>query len=195
MRPAHALPPILLMASLLATACASHSAEPALSSSEYMGEDRVETAARLLAIAADSQDSADARHMRAVSVLTRLGVRADEGEEDIVAEWSASLPADSSPPMRGRLLGPAYRSGTLPPGKSISTEQLFEGGRQAQVSISGKNHAPLRVMIQDRRNNNVCDPAPGNPRNCRWTPAYSSRYEITVSNPGDQPVTYFLVIG
>ncbi|MEZ5695062.1 MAG: hypothetical protein R3E18_01105 [Sphingomonadaceae bacterium] len=189
----HIILPIL--ACLALPACAT-SQEPAteLSASEYMGEDRAETAARLFAIAADSEGVDEARHERAVLVLRRLGLKPAEGEADLVTQWSTALPDDRRPPLRGRLLGPAYRSGVLKPGATLSTNQLFEGGKKASVSLSGKSKAALTVRIEDQRERNVCAPDPGNPRNCRWTPAYSSRYSITVSNPGAQPVRYFLVI-
>lgn len=185
----------ILVASLLASACAAASAQTAPQATSQYGDDRVEKAARLLAIAADGEDAMDTSHSRAVTMLGRLGVHADEGQADLVGRWQAQLPPDASPPLRGRLLGPAYRSGTLAPGKSLTTKQLFEGGRQAKVSLSGKAHAPLKVAIRDLRDNAVCTPDAGNPRNCRWTPAYSARYEITITNPGTEPVTYFLVIG
>ncbi|MCP5396456.1 MAG: hypothetical protein H6918_06955 [Sphingomonadaceae bacterium] len=183
------------LACLTLPACAtSQEPAPALAASEYLGEDRAETAARLFAIAADSEGVDEARHERAVLVLQRLGLKPAEGEADVLTRWSAALPEDRRPPLRGRLLGPAYRSGVLEPGATLSTNQLFEGGKKASVSLSGKSKAALAVQIHDQRERNVCAPDPGNPRNCRWTPPYSGRYSIKVSNPGEKPVRYFLVI-
>lgn len=181
------------LAPLALAGCAAAPAEPPLAAADYMGADEVETAARLLAIAA--YDEGSLRHAQAVRALGRLGVHAAESEAEVLGGWLAALPADDRPPMRGRLLGPAYRSGTLAPGASLSTAQLFEGGKPARVSLSGSPGTPLALKIANGSARPVCETEPGNPRNCRWTPPFSGRYRISVENPARATVRFFLVIG
>jgi hypothetical protein len=185
--------PATLVLTLLALAGCAREPGAGLSSAEFMGQDEVETAARLLAIAAD-EDSATVRREQAVRALDRLGVKLAEGE-DPLGDWRAALAPDGAPPLRGRLLGPAYRSGTLRPGESIETSQLFDGGKPARVTFSAAEQAPLAVTVEDSTNRQVCRTDPGNPRSCRWTPPYSARYEIRVENSGSGTIRYFMVIG
>lgn len=175
-------------------ACAGQPQEPALNSAEFVGADDVETAALLLAIAEDAGGPASRRRVAAVQVLDRLGVKHDQGE-DPLATWRAQLPPSDTPPLRGRMLGPAYRSGTLRPGESLETDQLFEGGRPAKVTFSAAMQAPLTVRIADGTAREVCRTDPSNPCSCRWTPPYSGRYSIKAENKGKESVRYFMVIG
>ena len=125
--------PTLVLAAALAACTAAAPAPPALSAAEYTGADTVETAARLLAIAAEPARNRQ-RHAAAVTALGDMAVRADAGEADVVGQWAAALPPDRRPPMRGRLLGPAYRSGLIAPGAAeyamefpVTTELPFDG--------------------------------------------------------------------
>lgn len=177
---------------LLLAACASAPHAPRLAANDYRGADDVETAARLLAAAADAQGEWRAE---ALSLMRLMGIRAAEGEADLVGQWAAALPDDRVPPMRGRLLGPAYRSGILAPGARVATGQLFEGGRAARVSLSGVGGPSLMLTIADDEARQVCQTDPGSPRNCRWVPVFAGRYAITVENAGKRPARYFLVIG
>ena len=186
--------PTLVLAAALAACAAAAPAPPALSAAEYTGADTVETAARLLAIAAEPARNRQ-RHAAAVTALGDMAVRADAGEADVVGQWAAALPPDRRPPMRGRLLGPAYRSGLIAPGARVETGQVFEGGRMARVSISGEGQPPLLLHVSDNKARPVCKTAPGALLNCRWTPAFSGRYDIAIENKGDRQVRYFLVIG
>jgi hypothetical protein len=181
---------------LLAACQAAEAPVPTLSATEFMGADEVETAAKLLALADNEGEGVSHRRAAAVQALDRLGVEVLEGtDEDPLAQWRAEVPDDPAKPLRGRLLGPAYKSGTLSPGEALSTQQLFDGGKQARVTLSGAQSAPLAVTVEDNSDRTICRTEPGNPRSCRWTPPFSSRYEIIVRNDGDKPTRYYLVIG
>lgn len=187
-------PPIIGALALALAACANQPREPSLTSAEFIGADEVETAALLLAIAEDASGPASPRREQAVRVLDQLGVKHDEGD-DPLATWREELPPSTTAPLRGRMLGPAYRSGTLRPGEAIETDQLFEGGRPAKVTFSAAMQAPLTVRIADGTRREVCRTDPSNPCSCRWTPPFSGRYSIRAENKGEKAVRYFMVIG
>ena len=190
--------PIIGALTLALAACAGRPAEAPLTSAEFMGADEVETAALLLAIAEDAGGPGSQRRIEAVRVLNGLGVKAADGPEsrdDPLGQWRAQLPPSETAPLRGRMLGPAYRSGTLRPGESLETDQLFEGGRQARVTFSAAMQAPLTVRVADGTQREVCRTDPSNPCSCRWTPPFSGRYSIRAENKGKEPVRYFMVIG
>jgi hypothetical protein len=186
-------PVILGTLALALMSCAGQPQEAALTSAEFVGADDVETAALLLAIAEDGGSPASQRRIEAVRVLDGLGVKHDQGENPL-ATWRAQLPP-GGPPLRGRMLGPAYRSGTLRPGEALETDQLFEGGRPAKVTFSAAMQAPLTVRIADGTAREVCRTDPSNPCSCRWTPPFSGRYSIRAENKGKESVRYFMVIG
>ncbi len=186
--------PMIGALALALAACAGHPPEAPLTSAEFMGADEVETAALLLAIAEDAGGPASKRRIDAVRALNGLGVKAADGE-DPLGQWRAQLPPSEAAPLRGRMLGPAYRSGTLRPGESLETDQLFEGGRQARVTFSAAMQAPLTVRVADGTQREVCRTDPSNPCSCRWTPPFSARYSIRAENQGKEAVRYFMVIG
>ena len=190
---------ILILATALAlSACATTPQQASLQPGEFMGGDEVETAARLLAIASNEQDPGSLRMGQAVRALYTMGVSLEDGadaSEDLLAQWHAEMPESSQPPLRGRLLGPAYRSGMLAPGEFLETRQLFDGGKPARVTFSAAANSPLEVTIKDNSERTICKTDPGNPSSCRWTPPFSGRYAIKVENRGVETVRYFMVIG
>jgi len=184
----------LLPALLALAGCASAPQEAALAPAEFMGADDVETAARLLAIASDASGSQSLRRQQAVRALDGLGVKLAEGD-DPLGTWRSQMPTSDAAPLRGRMLGPAYRSGTLKPGESLQTSQLFDGGKQARVTFSAAKQTPLAVKVIDSTEREVCRTDPSNPCSCRWTPPFSGRYRIEAANTGQETVRYFMVIG
>jgi hypothetical protein len=96
--------------------------------------------------------------------------------------------------MRGRSLGPGYRSGQLRAGRSEQLEQVFLSGTRASVALSAPSGARLRLEVQDRSDDAVCGKE-GNPNHCQWVPLFTGRYRIRIVNPGATAVRYFLVVG
>jgi hypothetical protein len=106
--------------------------------------------------------------------------------------WRAAI--DQPPPMRGRSLGPGYRSGQLSAGRSEQLEQVFLSGKRASVALSAPSGARLKLEIVDRSQEAVCGKE-GNSSHCQWVPLFTDRYQIRIINPGEKAVRYFLVVG
>lgn len=129
---------------------------------------------------------------QALDRLDRLGAT-PQSEEDAAARqrWQASLPADTRP-LRGRALGPAYRSGSLRPGASAELFQTFLGGKSAQIVLKvAKGPAP-RLVVHDMAERRVCQ-ASDDPVACRWVPLYTQRHRIEIVNSGPEPSQYYIV--
>ena len=118
----------------------------------------------------------------AVSVVGAFGT---------MGEWRQAVA--QNPPMRGRPLGPGFRSGRLSPGSSELLEQVFLSGKRASVALTAPNNARLTLEVQDRREAEVCG-REGNPSHCQWVPLFTDRYRIRIANPGPAAVKYFLVV-
>jgi hypothetical protein len=129
---------------------------------------------------------------RAALQLARLGPVAEmAADEARLARWLAALPADAEP-MRGRALGPAFRSGTLRPGASARLEQTFLGGRAAQIVLQVAAGAEVSLVVSDQAERRVCH-ARENPIECRWTPLYTQRHRIEIVNSGADVSRFYIV--
>jgi len=137
----------------------------------------------------------DRKRLAAVlRALDGLGARPAEGLDDRLAGWRRTAGSLREPPMRGRVLGPAYRNGQLSPGASVRLAQLFDGGRAARVAVAAPGKGALDFIVLDADNKPVCPPASVGTQLCQWTPLYSGRYEIVLVNRGLKPAGYYLVI-
>lgn len=155
------------------------------------------TVARLLA-QADAAQATPERLGKLVAALDALGARplappADTAT-DPVARWRQAARMAPAPPYRGRVLGPAYKAGKLDPGATVRLPQLFDGGRAARVAVATPDRGPLDFMVLDREEKPVCPPARSRNRECSWTPLFSGRFEIVVSNASGSAAGYYLVI-
>ena len=121
-----------------------------------------------------------------------LGGKPLDGADSELGRWRAAV--NQSPPMRGRSLGPGYRSGKLSAGRSEELEQVFLSGTRASVALSAPSGVRLRLEVQDRGEAAVCGKE-GNPNHCQWVPLFTDRYRIRIVNPGRTEVRYFLVVG
>lgn len=149
--------------------------------------------ATLLAAAETSRD--DPRQLgRILAALDAFGARPLEGSDDPVAPWRAKATMPDTPPYRGRVLGPAYKAGKLDPGATVRLPQLFDGGRAARVAIATPGLAALDFTVLDGEAKPVCPPAKARNRECMWTPLFSGRFEIVLSNPSGNSAGYYLVI-
>jgi hypothetical protein len=155
------------------------------------------SAAERLAAALVDADAAYARDdkVRLADALRRFdalgGKPLDDTPTDL-AIWRAAI--DQPPPMRGRSLGPGYRSGQLSAGRSEQLEQVFLSGKRASVALSAPSGARLKLEIVDRSQAAVCGKE-GNSSHCQWVPLFTDRYQIRIINPGEKAVRYFLVVG
>ncbi len=145
-----------------------------------------------LASASDALARGDEGQLRsALLALSELGARPDDPQSELmVVGWRSSVSGDL-PPLRGRTLGPAYRSGELPAGGTISLQQTFLAGQSAIIALktSGGGHIAVKVVDGDERT--VCASSGGAVR-CRWTPPYTPRHQIRIKNPRGGRVRYFI---
>jgi hypothetical protein len=152
--------------------------------------------AERLAVALADADQAFARgHTDRLTAALRsidaLGAKPLEGPAPELAQWRAAV--DQPPPMRGRPLGPGYRSGQVSAGGSEQIEQVFLSGKRASVALSMPGRGQLTLEVQDGRETAVCA-REGNPSHCQWVPVFTDRYRIRIANPGKAAVRYFLVV-
>lgn len=155
--------------------------------------DPAEGVAKLLA-EADSAQGDPQRLGTILAALDSLGARAMPGEPDPVAQWRAKAVMPDTPPYRGRVLGPAYKAGMINPGATVRLPQLFDGGRSARVAVATPGQAALDFTVLDGEAKPVCPPAKARTRECMWTPLFSGRFEIVLTNPSSNAAGYYLVI-
>lgn len=143
------------------------------------------------AAAEQARDSeALARTLRRIDALGAKPL--DDEATAALAHWR-SLAGSTTPPLRGRTLGPGFRAGTLPPGKQAAIEQTFLSGQRASIAVSADGAARLALAVTRPKGERVCEDVASRSA-CKWVPMFTERHRIVVRNPGKQPVRYFLVI-
>ncbi len=137
----------------------------------------------------------------ALSKLNAIGGHpADATEANVAEVWRtrmnrADLARLAVPAYRGRILGPAYRSGFVAPGVPISTTQLFLAGQVASLSVAPSKDAKLGLTVINAKGAEICTSkilAPAS--SCRWIPTFSERVQIRIENVGAAPAKYFLAV-
>ncbi|MES2988825.1 MAG: hypothetical protein V4808_13040 [Pseudomonadota bacterium] len=161
-------------------------------------ETPTDSASAAIARGATAEAAGDGRGMLAAArTLEALGAAPRSGEADLAAYWRAQALArgvkDKLPPVRGRALGPAYSRGSLSPGATLSTEQVFLAGQKAEVALvpqPGRNLA-ITVVLKER---SICARASAGPRiKCDWIPTFTDRVQIRITNSGRVSALYYLV--
>lgn len=177
----------------LVAAMAGCTSVPAQSAETAAANGPAEEVARILAQADAAQGQP--KHLgKLLAALDVLGAKPLEPAADPVARWRAQAEMPNTPPYRGRVLGPAYKAGMIDPGATVRLPQLFDGGRAARVAIATPGQAPLDFTVLDREAKPVCPPAKARSRECSWTPLFSGRFEIVLSNSSSNAAGYYLVI-
>lgn len=154
---------------------------------------RAERVAEALLNAASAERAQDADALaRAALQLERLGATPQtEADSAVMLRWRASLPADSQP-MRGRALGPAYRSAVLNAGATTQLNQTFLGGRSAQIVLKVARGPAPQLVVRDQSDRQVCK-ADDDPVKCRWVPIYTQRHSIEIVNNGPGVSEFYIV--
>lgn len=191
------LMPLIFLAAL-ASGCATSPLPPggrgvSVGAAIPAGAGRAATAAQILAEADAAQDQPQ-RLGALIAALDTMGARPAADQADPVAPWRLRAQMPRTAPYRGRVLGPAYRAGTLDPGGSVRLPQLFDGGRAARVAVATRGQAALDLIVLDTEARPVCPPGRTPSRECNWTPLFSSRFEIVLTNASGTAATYYLVI-
>lgn len=155
---------------------------------------RADRIAAKLARAEAAYDAGDTALLsKLVTSLNANGVKpADEAQADQIALWRSAA-GTSAPPFRGRLLGPAYVRGELAPGETWRSAQTFKSGEASTLSVSHKGRGPVRMTVSDAKARAVCTPGPPTTPPCRFTPIFTQRYDIELTNEGTQRAVYYLV--
>lgn len=115
-----------------------------------------------------------------------------EDNTDLLGMWAAAS-GEAIVPMRGRLLGPAYVRGELAPGEVWTSAQTFKSGEPSTLAVSHKGSGPVSISVNDQRSRSVCAAAKSRAPSCRFTPLYTQRYSIELTNEGRERAVYFLV--
>ncbi|WP_054107953.1 hypothetical protein [Novosphingobium sp. AAP83] len=181
---------ILILACLAASGCAARAPDIPVA---YDPSQPVVAVAQLLAEAEAAQN--DPKRLGvALAALDSMGARAAPDTVDPVPVWRSKARMPRTQPFRGRVLGPAYKAGMIDPGKSVRLPQLFDGGRAARVAVATPVLTGLDFTVLDREAKPVCPPGKARNRQCTWTPLFSGRFEIVLSNPSSNAAGYYLVI-
>lgn len=154
---------------------------------------QAEQVAEALLLADRAEQRGDAAALaRAALLLDRLGPEAQtDSDAETLRRWHASLPA-GTPLLRGRALGPGYRSAMLMPGAATQLHQTFLGGRRAQVVVRVAQGSAPQLLVRDQSEREVCR-ADRNPVNCRWMPLYTQRHSIEIVNAGREMSRIYIV--
>lgn len=161
-------------------------------------ETPIDSASLAIARGAAAEAAGDGRGMLAAArSLEALGATPREGQADLAAYWRAQALArgvrDKAPPVRGRALGPAYSRGSLAPGATLSTEQVFLAGQRAEIALVPQPRRSLTIRVANK-DKPICERASAGPRiKCDWIPIFTNRVQIRVTNPGPAPALYYLV--
>ncbi len=183
---------VLLPAFALVVGMANISAAPGAASTRPL--ERADALAGALADADAAAEAGDETALRQSLRTIRLlgGKPMTDADESTLGLWEASAP-DNEPPLRGRTLGPAYRSGVLGAGQSAVIQQTFFGGAPANVSLRVATGSALRLRISDPRDRNVCEKA-AREASCQWMPLYTQVHRIEVLNDRAEDARYYIVL-
>ncbi len=156
---------------------------------------RAEQLAQALAAAASADASGDRQALgQAVALIDRLGAHPLDGvSDDPLGAWRSNA-AFTDPPLRGRPLGPGYRSGRIAAGSKESFAQLFLSGTGAQIAVSAPNGGRVAMRVIDPQAKTICKGEANRGGTCRWVPLFTQRYTIEVANLSNEDVRYFLVV-
>lgn len=180
----------LVLAMALAACAVTSPASPSLS--QPVPQPRAERLAEALAAAETAAADGDEPALRqALVTIDRLGATPLTDEDKATLNGWKTVSADAEPPMRGRTLGPAYRSGRISAGQRAIITQTFYGGEPANVSLRVAKGSPLRIRITDKTNRNVCEES-AREASCRWMPLYTQVHQIELVNTRDQNSRYYI---
>lgn len=155
---------------------------------------RAQQLADALVLADTAESRGDAAALaRAALVIDRISPKPHtDSDDEALRRWRGALPADAPPPLRGRALGPGYRSAVLMPGATAQLSQTFLGGRSAQIAVRIAQGSALQLMVRDSAEREVCR-ADRNPVNCQWVPLYTQRHNIEIINTGREVSRIYIV--
>ena len=148
----------------------------------------------------------------AAQFLTRLGAQPFNTDmQDLAQDWintANELQGDKKNPVyRGRVRGPAYREKTLAPGAKEVLQEIYYASERAEITLKilgDGNQLPtanLALQVAEQTDTSQEDVCTLNTQknktqtasSCQWLPLWTAKYNITIVNHGDSPVSYLLV--
>ena len=142
----------------------------------------------------------DAKAMlNAANRLTRLGAKPAAEQNDLAKLWQSkaiSLGAHQpiKPVFRGRTLGPSYRQVSLSAEQSFMTEQSFNAGQKASISLIAPSSSKLTLAVTDSNGDEHCKRTlEQNTMSCSWFPTWTDRLHILISNQSKQSSQFVLL--
>ncbi|VVT02771.1 hypothetical protein [Erythrobacter sp. EC-HK427] len=186
----------VLLATLPLAACQSVTApDIAATALPPLAADANDAEQVLDALARAEQAAEEGNRAELARQLTRieaLGARFED-EEDVanIARWRTQ--ADLPPPMRGPVGGPAVRRGSIAPGRSAEFGLAFLAGERAAIAIHARSGPAVHISIADGQATTVCTRQTRR-GSCVWTPLFTQRHTIRLSNDGTRTAQYHLAI-
>lgn len=139
--------------------------------------------------------------LQTAQTLRDIGAHPVTGTEDLAKNWTVvaeSMRTDEAltPPFRGRVSGPAYKKEDLAPAGSDTIEDIYYAAEQAQLTLETLSGARLTwsVYEADNADSPICQ-SQGETRQqaCRFTPLWTAKYKIRITNDSAQDASYLFI--
>lgn len=139
---------------------------------------------------------------KAAQGLQILGASPLNGREDLAKNWlvtAQTISADEgfkTAPYRGRIKGPAYRKQSLAAGEQDVIEDVYYAAEAAQMTLKSLDGPKLYWEIIEAQSDSkpVCaGQTLDKPQSCRFTPLWTAKYNIRISNISGQDTTYLFI--
>lgn len=144
----------------------------------------------LVALAAGAAvNNGDGHRLRDAGLTLLInGANPIEGE-DLGKKWSKGT---ARVLYRDRALGPGYRAVSLNAGSVAHFEQVFFAGQRAQVALVPLANLTFQLDVTDDQGDPQCSSGLAN--RCAWTPIWTTRYRIAVTNKTSRSGAGYLVM-
>ena len=142
------------------------------------------------------------RLRQAAQSLQSLGAAPISGTDDLAKNWLVTAQTfsiddgETSVPYRGRIKGPAYRKQSLAAGEQDIIEDVYYAAEAAEMTLKSLQGHELYWEILDPKTDErpVCaGQTLSKPQSCRFTPLWTAKYNIRISNISDQDTTYLFI--
>ena len=126
---------------------------------------------------------------RAARTIESAGAFPATDLDNLARHWKVKAGTEAA--YRDRTLGPAYKVLSLGAGKSARFEQIFLAGQRARITVVPRQGTQFQLSVTDDDGKRQCTVARAP---CDWTPIWTSRYRIELSNPSRAPALYYVVM-
>ena len=141
----------------------------------------------------------------AAKLLRQVGAKPlDTNAPDLAQQWKdtamALQPGIKDAAFRGRVKGPAYRKKTLAAGAQETIEEIYYASEKANLTLETVSGGSLNISVSEQKGE---DGKPAEPvctlqtesaaASCHWLPLWTAKYNIVITNNGQNPIPYILV--